>query len=186
MKRFSFAQPAPADAEIHGTLKIQRLLFGDKPAAKAWRGKQTRPYAFHCWATEQAREAWIEGQIKADQATTAWKAQRDSDRKAEQARMRHTIKPGMLLHGSWGYDQTNCELYQVTDVRGAYAIIRPVRCVAVQGTQGFMAEDLQPVPNEFCGEPLRRMITGSGVKLHEHCTLSPTDATEKHYSSWYA
>lgn len=186
MKRFSFQEPAPAEAVQHGNIKIHRLMFGEKPAAKAWRGQQSKPYAFHCWATMEARELWIAAQIKADEATTAWKAERLASRKAEASTMRAAIKPGQIIHGSWGYDQTNCEIYQVIEVRGAVAVIRPVRCVAVEGAQGFMAEDLRPVPNDFCGEPIRRTITGSGVKLHEHCTLSVTDPEAKHYSSWYA
>ena len=97
------------------------------------------------------------------------------------------LKVGAILHGSWGYDQTNCEFYQVTESRPHSVTIRRLAAQSV-GNPGAssMSDTLVPLANTFTGEPLRRNVSAWGaVKAHDHCYLSAWDGSPK-YSSWYA
>ncbi len=92
-----------------------------------------------------------------------------------------------LLHGSWGYDQTNCELYQVIEKPSrCKVIIREIKSQVVKDSESFMSCTLKPVKNVFVGPEKKCTISAYGVILHRSCTLHPTTENETHYSSWYA
>lgn len=185
--KYYLADEAPAEAEVYGSLKFHRFEYGGKPACKAWRGRQGRPYAFYTFRSVERRELWIAEQKSSADSRAKMMEERKAQRKAELATIKQSLKVGMVLHGSWGYDQTNCELYQVVAIRGSKATIRAIAAVTVEDSEGFMSESLQADPNNFVGEPKERSIVPGGVKLHEHCTLYPvTNIEQKFYSSWYA
>ena len=56
---------------------------------------------------------------------------------------------GDILHHSWGYDQTNCDFYQVVVVKKATVILRKIAASTVPGSEGFMCEKLMPVKDAF-------------------------------------
>lgn len=59
------------------------------------------------------------------------------------------FKEGDILHHSWGYDQTNCDYYQVVGVKKASVILKKIMCQSVKGTEGFMCEHVLPVKDAF-------------------------------------
>jgi len=115
---------------------------------------------------------------------------------------KHDYKIGDILHGSWGYDQTNCEYWQVVEVKPASVRIKPLRKRKVAGSEGFMCEMLLPIPNEFVEDDyrlkagtwpnerkvdslLKRVNKWGLIKLYDFCYLSKWDG-EANYNSWYA
>lgn len=113
------------------------------------------------------------------------------------------VKVGDLFNMSWGYDQTNNNFFQVTRVSPAGVWVREIGCKGVDGTQGFMCENVVPVKDNFltrsqwCGEqnvPTFRRIGISTYNnsnkpyfnFHGRYFAYPTTATETHYDSWYA
>ena len=78
-------------------------------------------------------------------STTEYKA-----RKAQaKARFVNPYKVGDILHHSWGYDQTNCDFYQVVEVKKASVVLRKIGAQTVPGSEGFMCESLMPVKDAF-------------------------------------
>lgn len=81
----------------------------------------------------------------------------------------HGLKVGDIMVCSWGYEQTNIDFYQVTEVRGKNVIIREIASKIVEG-QGSPTERVTAVPNHFIGEPMTKRPGGTtghpSVKVH--------------------
>lgn len=185
--RFYIADPPPADAEVYGNLKFARIPGIDgKCYGKAWRGKAGKPYAHYIFTSEEKRENWIAREKQGEDATIEYRKQQDQANEKRLNEMLQQIQVGTILTGSWGYDQTNPEIWEVVERRGHAVWLRPLACETVPGSEGFMSEMIKPVPGKYCGEAVRKMITANGVKIHECCTITPDTADRAHYSSHYA
>jgi len=184
MARFTLTDPAPDDAEIHGTLKIHRWEEGGRYYAKTWRGRAQKPYAFFVWKRPETREQWIENQKAAEDSRVKMKREIKEAQARRKAQMVEAIGVGTILHDSWGYEQTNCDFYQVVEKKGQTVTLRKIGAKDV-GPQGFMSTHLKPVPDQFAGEPFKKRITANGVKV-KHGIASPIDPDQTFYSSWYA
>jgi len=68
------------------------------------------------------------------------------------ARFQNPYKVGDILHHSWGYDQTNCDFYQVVEVKKASVVLRKIGAKTVPGSEGFMSESLMPAKDAFITE----------------------------------
>jgi len=72
------------------------------------------------------------------------------ERKAQaRALFQNPYRLGDILHHSWGYDQTNCDFYQVVEVKKASVILRKIGAKTVPGSEGFMCESLMPEKGAF-------------------------------------
>ena len=65
------------------------------------------------------------------------------------ARFQNPYKAGDILHHSWGYDQTNCDFYQVVEVKKASVVLRKIAAKTVPGSEGFMSQSLMPEKDAF-------------------------------------
>lgn len=116
--------------------------------------------------------------------------------------LRNPYKVGQILHYSWGYDQTNCEFYQVTEVTKGTVTIRQIGTCTVDGSEGFMSDSRVPVPQGFLADeqPLKKRLvadqkwdaeqqkwigTGEGYITMPHGCISLWDGNPQ-YCSWYA
>ena len=101
-------------------------------------------------------------------------------------------KVGDILTGSWGYDQTNVDTYQVVKVKGKSVVIKAICQEMVGDSEGHMSCQVMPVKNAFrenAEEITKRPQTYNGenwyVKLNHSCHLRLWDGSSM-YSSWYA
>lgn len=53
-------------------------------------------------------------------------ADRKAKAKAEKAAWHHDFAIGDILHYSWGYEQTNCEFYQVVSLKAKAIMVRRI------------------------------------------------------------
>ena len=101
------------------------------------------------------------------------------------------FKVGDILDYAWGYDQTNREFYQVTEVRARSVTVRRI-ATRTSGEVGFMTEYLTPKPGTFLEGKNGRSMTKL-VKWYEDRPLLSMDfgsanlwdGKPKH-QSWYA
>lgn len=70
-------------------------------------------------------------------------------RQRAKSQYQNPYKVGDILHHSWGYDQTNCDFYQVVEVKKASVVLRKIGTKTVSGSEGFMSESLMPVKDAF-------------------------------------
>lgn len=131
----------------------------------AWR------YAFHSEAERtQYTETWFNN-------LSEYAAQKQAKRETAKA-WRHDWTPGTILDGSWGYDQTNIEFYQVisTSPTSNSITIREIAQETVPGSGGYDSDQRTPCPGKFIG-PERRALVQCGYKGEAgiHITVSPTN-----------
>lgn len=144
---------------------------------------------YESYRTAEARDKRVAEFFAGLEQTAAmragWKAEREKP---------HTVKVGDIIHHSWGYDQTQCDFYQVLAVTAHGATIQAIASEPIEGSAGFMSDRRVPVRDHFvrrCGsgpveEPLKVRISGQNyVTTLEHGSAGVWDGSPK-YCSWYA
>ncbi len=158
-----------------------------RPAAIAYHGKATKADWNYAFVSDIAREKKINEFFDNIQGHQ----QRIAQEKSERANWQHGFKIGDILHYSWGYDQTNAEFYQVTEVKDKTIIIREIASRSVPGSEGFMSESLVAVSNKFLEKkgPLTKhpqpQKDGPGYVRMDYGSASLWRG-QPCYSSWYA
>jgi hypothetical protein len=180
------------DEERNGVMWYIARANQPTPKGKYSNYKNIWAYRFR---TVLERDQYVAKYIEQAEARLK-RVQDDKDaRKAATKAAVNPFKVGDLFYDSWGYDQTNIDFYQVVGVGKMSVVIREIASKGVEGTQGFMCEDVVPMKGVFTGEPITKIVKvrvwsgkvsyGFGGK-YDHGHLSPTNETTKHYSSWYA
>ena len=120
----------------------------------------------------------------------------DTDKKVNAKRKKlakHPYKVGDILHGSWGYDQTQCDYFQVVKVVGKSIKIREICSEVTEYTQSMACNQIA-VKDSFVNEKVFRKIPQCYitqrsepswyVKSPIFGSLSMWDGSPK-YRSWY-
>jgi hypothetical protein len=161
-------------------------------AGKSWAmgyiGNAAKPHFHHTFKSPEARDKYVDLWMKGVAVSEQYKADRLAERKTKMSSP-HNLKVGDVLHGSWGYDQTNPEYWQVTKLIGKRMVEISELCLESEET-GFMSGQCVPLPGKFTGKVKRSVVNESGsVRLYDYCHLSkeePRDvAGVKVYRSTY-
>lgn len=141
-------------------------------------GRTQKPKLYASYPTEKLRE----------QAAAHFAAKRKEvlDRKAAD-NAPHSLKVGDILCAIWGYEQTNVNFYQVTELKGKhYVILREIERQK-DYAKGFNDQgSCHPVPDHFTGEPLRRKASHDGHVKVSHCQYArPYDGQPISWSSYH-
>src|SRR5688572_14161511 len=123
-RRFSFSDPAPEHAESYKSLKW--VFDPSTNVGKVWRGKQQKPFAHYRFKSKEQFDQFIVKHCASEDAGDKYKVERAEKRAAGIAEMQSRINVGTILHYSWGYDQTNCEFYQVVAKAGRRVTLRAI------------------------------------------------------------
>ena len=130
------------------------VTFDSKPSASVlsslkalkmrWNSKRTCWYGF---ASREQIEAAITGQtleeqLKAKEATS----KPAKVKEAKPVKRNHNVKVGDVFYTSWGYEQTNCEFYEVVGVRGSHVLIHRLASADAGGEAGAMSGRITPLP----------------------------------------
>ena len=92
---------------------------------------------------------------------------------------------GQVLTGSWGYDQTNVEAWQVIALVGSATVkIQRVGLMATNST-GDMSGYVIPCPDQFTTPPeiLTKRVFGHRIAM-DHCGLTPWEGPPLYESSY--
>lgn len=136
----------------------------------AFQGKQSKPLYHYSYRNEADRDKRIKDTIRSRKLTLDMKKKRQEDKKNFQ----HSLEVGSILYSSWGYDQTNVNFYEVTDVKGKQVILRPIAQKTVKEDAYY--ESVVPSPGRFTGPAIRRTPSGT----------NPSNVSVKINSSQYA
>lgn len=177
--------PPPAEAAVIGNLKIYiyenegkvpaHRPNGGQPLThylvKVWRGKAQKPYAHIRFNTPERRSDYVLEQVDADKLSVAFKKEQAEKEAALLQEMREKITVGTIFHYSWGYDQTNCEFFQVVRKSGAVVWIRPIAGREEPGSAHGYYNRMKPCRDRFIGtEEIRKTITAYGLSMpHGGC-----------------
>ena len=152
-------------------------------------GKSAKHNAFYRYRSIQQRDEAIGTYLKQVKSIADYREQRKTNKVLQS----NPVKPSDVFYTSWGYDQTNVEFYQVTEVKGLFVWIRQIRGSHVEGSEGFMCANVVAVPDSFVenAETIKkRVLTYDGgksvyLKISDSANAWVWDGRPK-YSSWYA
>ena len=157
------------------------------PGVLVWKGKQAKPIQYYRFASVEKQMAHVKSVIESEVKEMEAKKELSAKKKAAVC----PYKVGDILTGSWGYDQTNVDAFQVTALKGKSVVLKSIGCEIVDAVSG-MSCHVMPVKNNFvenAEEIVKRPQTRNGenwyVKLHYSCYLSLWNGS-KMYKSWYA
>ncbi len=108
----------------------------------------------------------------------SFKEKRRQAKQEARSRFRNPYKVGDSLHHSWGYDQTNCDFYQVVEVKKASVVLRKIGAKTVPGSEGFMCESLMPEKDAF-------IIKGTQALTKDNREFTPENPTIVKRVSFY-
>jgi len=92
-------------------------------------------------------------------------------KKKARARFQNPFSVGDILHHSWGYDQTNCDFYQVVEVKKASVVLRKIAGKTVPDSEGFMSQSLMPEKDAFIVEGHQALTKYSKAISPENPTI---------------
>ena len=156
--------------------------FGDKPCAMMFVGKQAKPAMHYTYATVERRDAAIEKFFDGQAKVAELKKERAAAAKARKEEAKANVKVGDIFCGSWGYDQTNQEFYQVVEKKGGTCKLQEIGKQIVEAKQ--TAEYVRPNPDIKIGEPVTKRINQSGGFTFDVFNLYPDEGRPRYQTAW--
>lgn len=121
--------------------------------------------------------------VESEERLAKQRAQWNEQKKVDKANFLANLKVGSILHGSWGYEQTNCEFYRVIELNGTKVKIQELPHISTKETS-WASCNVMPNLEDTSGTILERTVASASIKLNSSCDLYIWDGKEK-YSSWY-
>jgi hypothetical protein len=129
----------------------------------AYSGKRAKHDAHYTVKTRERAQEWADEYLARKRAS----AQRSADERAAKVAKRaagHKLKVGDVLVSSWGYDQTNVDYYEVTQLVGRSMVeVRQIR--GESEATGDMQGRCVPSPGNYKGEPTRHTVGTDGASI---------------------
>lgn len=127
-------------------------IMSPRIVAMAFGGKRSKP-DWHFRFNDQSRL-----NAKITETLDGFMDREDRKQKLKEKRNApHDVKIGDVFRCSWGYDQTNIDFYQVTQVKGAFIHVRPIAQMSEE-TMSMQGECV-PMINEFIGDEMRKKVS---------------------------
>ena len=191
-RRAMFPDPPPKNAHVYKNVKwitiTKKMPIGkDLFCVKYWIGKAQKPTQYYAFSTTKLRSEFIERLKEIEDEKEVLKQKRKEEKVKNKAAMLERIQVGTILCYSWGWEQTNCDFFQVVSKKESKIQMRPIGHKLLENSGGSsMSGYAVPIPNEFIGdEVITKIVNAYGVSMG-HGIASPTEPGEKHYVSWYA
>ena len=161
-----------ADKQSSAVVYVYDAVRGDKtvPLAVGFQGKADKPNFHYRYSTPARREQAVREFFASVQARETSRRQRAGERQA----FTHNVQVGDIFRTSWGYDQTNVEFFEVTEIKGKFAMLREIESASRANGQG--SESCVPQSGAFLqpryqgddrGQPMRRLIQQHGIKIDD-------------------
>ncbi len=154
----------------------------DVPYAMVFGGNRAKPDWHYRFRTDERREEkiaeWIEAEKAHIEATTKRRKKQNGG---------HTLEVGDVLHGSWGYDQTNASFYQIVEVLSkCFVKAREIGSKIVKGSGGPSTQ-VVPVKDAWKahGGEAKRYKAGpeNSITITSYLHPHKTSWEESHYET---
>jgi hypothetical protein len=168
--------PTLKQVDPQGTdLEIYTFETGEgagRPAAIGWQGKGDKPLFHNTYLSVSDREKRVQSWIDGRKRELQEKSQKSMDRK----NYTHSLVLGDILSGSWGYDQTNVDFYEVVAVPTAKSVrVRKVQSKIVR-EDGHGSVYVVPDKGNYDGPPALKIVSLQGtVKIDETLRVTKWD-----------
>lgn len=141
-----------------------------KPGASVYYGKQAYPVSNYYYQSEARRAKAVEDAFKSRQEYLKRKGADRDERKSWVP----TYKVGDIFRTCWGYEQTNVEYFEITEIKGKYAILREI--AQERSATGWAQGQCVPMPGQYLEprfetdegrKPIRRLMQKNGIKIDD-------------------
>lgn len=187
MTKFTFWTGPPAHAQQYKSMKWVSTTDPKTASVtiQAWKGRAKKPFSHYRFRTEGAAVSWIEEQMEIQDERESHDASMKEAKAAQTAEMKEKMTIGTILHYSWGWEQTNCDFFEVVGRTASSVTLRAIASETVSGGGAAMSRYCRPIPGQYVGQPFRKLIKWQGVKM-DHGVASPCDPNKRYCESWYA
>jgi hypothetical protein len=157
-----------------------------KPVVAMFVGKALKPKYYYRFNNEMDAARFIKTRVEYELNNINDRIDRKAAERDLKKNYKTSLKVGDIMHGSWGYDMTINEFYQITEIKNKTITLREV---GMQRKAAGMYEDVRPEVNCFIGEPIKRILQVSFydgkpyeyIKLSEVCNLTKCEDTNRYY-----
>lgn len=168
-------------------VNVYKDFSSPKPIVTMFIGKAQKPKYHYCFKNEMEATRFIKNHVEYELKRINDRIKSKEEEKELKKNYKTSLKPGDIMHGSWGYDMTINEFYQITEIRNRTVILREVGME--RKAAGYYYEDVRPCTNCFVGEPIKRILqvqfyNGKPyeyIKLSEVCNLTKCEDTNRYY-----
>lgn len=147
-----------------------------KPCLLGYLGSSGKPAVHYSYRSEAARDKAAADFLRGALASFKGKQERESVKRAALSKP-HGLQVGDVLSGSWGYDQTNYEWWQVVALKGKRLV--EIRKLASESVEtGFMSGRCVPLVGQFLEDKPAKLVKVNEydrVRLYEFCSLGKAD-----------
>jgi len=165
-------------------LKILTMVSEGRWYLKALRGNAFKLFANYFFRSEEQMTAYRDKIVEYAVERIDYKAKQKLEKKSRL----QALEVGQIFVSSWGYEQTNVDFYQITELVGiSTAILMPIRSEMVDGTQGHDCSNVTAIKDAFVenAEPLKKRMNTSGGFTISTCQRASKWSGKAMYSSWY-
>lgn len=177
-------------AEDMGVLKALKGECMKGATLKMWYPKATKPFSNYYYKSIEARDNALQIAIEGQSKHKALVQERKQSRKGS-PELLNKADPGAIFHWSWGYDQTNCDFYQVISRKGYMVTVQEIAQDTVKGSEGNMSEQRLAIKDSFLEKEkpfVKKVQFSSGGKPYLSMDYGWCDLWDgrPEYCSWYA
>lgn len=158
------------------------VISGGKHLAMGFHGKAAKPDFHYSFKTEQERDAYVDRYFDNLAANRKRKEEYKASAKLHAQAFLESLKPGVILSDSWGYEQTQVEFYQVVERKGSKVCIQEMGAVTVPGSEG--RDCRRVMPGAAFGPKIWKVVRGQSIKIESCIALTLWDG-KSCYNSWY-
>lgn len=173
----------------NGNLAVNVWLdFVDfKPVVAMFIGKALKPKYYYRFQNEMDAARFIKTRVEYELNNINDRIDRKAAERDLKKNYKTSLKVGDIMHGSWGYDMTINEFYQVIEVKNKTITLCEIGME--RKAAGYYYEDVRPEANCFIGEPIKRILQVrfydgkpyEYIKLNEVCNLTKCEDTNRYY-----
>ena len=173
------SKKAPAEAYLYE--------HGELCFAMGFGGKRSKPDFHFRFANAEKRAEYVKDYIERQESHAEIRLKERAKRNA----FKHTLEVGSILYSSWGYDQTNIDFYQVTEVVGAKSV--KIRRIASERTDESNppCDYVIPIKDAFLEdngysknkEMLKRVGQDNVISIASYARAYPWDGKPKYETS---
>lgn len=170
------AKDLPAGVEVFAYERDGKFF------AVGFRAKSRKPAFHYHWRSEARRTEYVGQFFEGIRSHLAYTAKRRAD-----ASKPHAWEKGLILYGSWGYDQTNVDFFEVVRIVGKNMVeVEQIGSqAATDATEGFMSTSVVPDPEVRTGKITKHKVVRGSIKSPVYGNAWPWDGKPR-YCSWYA
>lgn len=158
-----------------------------KPVVAMFVGKALKPKYYYRFQNEMDAARFIKTRVEYELNNINDRIDKKAAEKDLKKNYKTSLKVGDIMHGSWGYDMTINEFYQITEIKNKTITLREVG--VERKAAGYYYKDVRPEANCFIGEPIKRILQVrfydgkpyEYIKLSEVCNLTLCEDTNRYY-----